>query len=102
MNFAIYPAIDLRAGKVVRLQEGDPGRMTAYSDDPAETARRWLEAGARWLHVVNLDGAFGESDNMNRRPCEKSYELQRNLTHMCNSVAESVRLRLLRQRYLWE
>ena len=66
MNFVIYPAIDLRAGKVVRLQEGDPARMTAYSEDPAETAQRWLAAGARWLHVVNLDGAFGESDNTNR------------------------------------
>jgi len=66
MNFVLYPAIDLRAGKVVRLQEGDPARMTAYSEDPAETAQRWLETGARWLHVVNLDGAFGESDNTNR------------------------------------
>jgi len=65
MNFVLYPAIDLRAGKVVRLQEGDPARMTAYSEDPAETAQRWLETGARWLHVVNLDGAFGESDNTN-------------------------------------
>ncbi len=66
MTFTIYPAIDLRGGKVVRLKEGDPARLTAYSDDPAETARRWLEAGARWLHVVNLDGAFGESDEANR------------------------------------
>ena len=66
MSFTIYPAIDLRGGKVVRLKEGDPRRMTAYSDDPAETARRWLEAGASWLHVVNLDGAFGEKDDANR------------------------------------
>lgn len=66
MSFTIYPAIDLRGGKVVRLQEGDPGRLTAYSDDPAETARRWLEAGAEWLHVVNLDGAFGEEDHTNQ------------------------------------
>jgi len=66
MSFTIYPAIDLRGGKVVRLKEGDPARMTSYSDDPAETARRWLDAGAQWLHVVNLDGAFGESDNANR------------------------------------
>lgn len=65
MTFTVYPAIDLRGGKVVRLKEGDPARMTAYSDDPAETARRWLEAGAHWLHVVNLDGAFGESDDVN-------------------------------------
>jgi len=65
MSFTIYPAIDLRGGKVVRLKEGDPARLTAYSDDPAETARRWLDAGANWLHVVNLDGAFGESDAAN-------------------------------------
>lgn len=66
MSFTIYPAIDLRGGKVVRLKEGDPARLTAYSDDPAATARRWLEAGASWLHVVNLDGAFGENDHANR------------------------------------
>ena len=59
MTFTVYPAIDLRGGQVVRLKEGDVARLTAYSDDSAETARRWLEAGARWLHVVNLDGAFG-------------------------------------------
>ena len=66
MSFAIFPAIDLRAGRVVRLKEGNPARMTAYSDDPAETARRWLSDSASWLHVVNLDGAFGESDHANR------------------------------------
>ena len=67
MSFTIYPAIDLRAGRVVRLKEGDPARMTAYSDDPAETAKRWLKMGAKWLHVVNLDGAFGEGDTANRQ-----------------------------------
>jgi phosphoribosylformimino-5-aminoimidazole carboxamide ribotide isomerase len=67
MSFTIYPAIDLRGGKVVRLKEGDPARMTAYSDDPAETARRWLAMGAKWLHVVNLDGAFGEGDVLNQQ-----------------------------------
>ena len=65
-NFTIYPAIDLRAGRVVRLQQGDPARQTTYSDDPARTAGRWLEAGARWLHVVNLDGAFAENDTANQ------------------------------------
>ncbi len=70
MSFVVYPAIDLRAGKVVRLKEGDPARMTAYSDEPAEMARRWLDTGATWLHVVNLDGAFGESDNVNRLALE--------------------------------
>ena len=71
MSFVIYPAIDLHAGKVVRLKEGDPARMTAYSDDPKEIAQKWLEAGASWLHVVNLDGAFGESDNANRLALQK-------------------------------
>ena len=66
MSFTIYPAIDLRAGRVVRLKEGDPARMTAYSDDPAAMAKHWLEVGASWLHVVSLDGAFGESDRANR------------------------------------
>jgi phosphoribosylformimino-5-aminoimidazole carboxamide ribotide isomerase len=66
MSFTVYPAIDLRAGKVVRLQEGDPARLTSYSDDPAQTARRWLSMGARWLHVVNLDGAFSERDSANQ------------------------------------
>jgi phosphoribosylformimino-5-aminoimidazole carboxamide ribotide isomerase len=65
-SFTIYPAIDLRAGQVVRLKEGDPTRKTIYSDDPAQTARRWLELGAQWLHVVNLDGAFAQSDSMNQ------------------------------------
>ena len=71
----IYPAIDLRGGKVVRLKEGDPARMTAYSDDPAEMARKWLSMGAVWLHVVNLDGAFGESDDANRSALEAVLKL---------------------------
>ena len=66
MSFTIYPAIDLRGGKVVRLKEGDPTRMTVYSDDPAEIAQQWLSFGSRWLHVVNLDGAFGENDSVNQ------------------------------------
>lgn len=66
MSFTIYPALDLRAGKVVRLKEGDPARMTSYSDDPVQMARHWLSKGARWLHVVNLDGAFDENDSLNQ------------------------------------
>ncbi len=71
MNFTVYPSIDLRGGKVVRLREGDPNRMTVYSDDPAETALRWLETGASWVHVVNLDGAFGVRDAENRQALEQ-------------------------------
>ena len=67
MSFVIYPAVDLRGGKVVRLKEGDPERLTSYGDDPAKTARTWLEMGAKWLHVVNLDGAFGEVDDANHQ-----------------------------------
>lgn len=61
----IYPAIDLRRGRVVRLMQGDPERETEYSDDPLCVARRWKDAGARWLHVVSLDGAFGEQTGEN-------------------------------------
>lgn len=65
-GFIGFPAIDLRGGRVVRLKEGDPARQTAYMDDPAAAAKRWLAGGARWLHVVNLDGAFGEGDGRNQ------------------------------------
>lgn len=56
----IYPAIDLRQGQVVRLREGDLNALTHFSSNPVETAVQWIEQGAEWLHVVNLDGAFGE------------------------------------------
>ncbi len=59
----IYPAIDLRGGKVVRLKEGDPTRQTVFSDDPVATAERWRDAGAEWLHVVNLDGALEAAES---------------------------------------
>jgi phosphoribosylformimino-5-aminoimidazole carboxamide ribotide isomerase len=65
-DMIIFPAIDLRRGKVVRLKQGDPGRETVFSEDPAAAAQRWISAGARWLHVVNLDGAFGEEDTENQ------------------------------------
>lgn len=64
-KFTIYPAIDLRAGKVVRLMQGDPDRQTTYGDDPAKIAQVWANAGASWLHVVNLDGAFNEDSAPN-------------------------------------
>jgi phosphoribosylformimino-5-aminoimidazole carboxamide ribotide isomerase len=55
--FEILPAIDLRGGRVVRLRQGDFGRETTFSDDPAGVAAAFVEGGARWLHVVDLDGA---------------------------------------------
>ncbi len=53
----IIPAVDIRAGKVVRLSEGDFDRETIYYDDPVETAKRWEKEGAQFLHIVDLDGA---------------------------------------------
>jgi phosphoribosylformimino-5-aminoimidazole carboxamide ribotide isomerase len=63
--FTIYPAIDLRDGRVVRLQQGDPNQQTTFSDDPVAMARQWVAAGATWLHVINLDGAFDEAGTAN-------------------------------------
>ena len=60
----IVPAIDLRGGRCVRLVQGDYDRETVFGDDPARMARRWIEEGARALHLVDLDGALsGRSDN---------------------------------------
>ena len=53
----LYPAIDLRSGRVVRLTQGDYDRMTVYGADPCAQARAFLSAGAKYLHVVDLDGA---------------------------------------------
>ncbi len=53
----LYPAIDILDGKAVRLVEGDFDAQTVYHDDPLEAARSWVAAGARFLHVVDLDGA---------------------------------------------
>ena len=56
--FEIVPAVDLRAGRCVRLRQGRADAETVFSDDPVAMARRWQEACARRLHVVDLDGAF--------------------------------------------
>lgn len=53
----IWPAIDMRGGKCVRLQQGDYNRETIFADNPAEMALKWKEAGTRYLHLVDLDGA---------------------------------------------
>ena len=61
----LFPAIDIRGGKAVRLMQGDYERETSYDDDPVVAARRWMDGGARWLHVVDLDGArAGEPVNL--------------------------------------
>jgi len=57
MNFHVIPAIDLRGGQVVRLKQGDYAQQTIYAGDPRALASRYADAGARWLHLVDLDGA---------------------------------------------
>lgn len=62
-TLALLPAIDLRGGKCVRLERGDPSREKAYDDDPVARAHAFVAAGARGLHVVDLDGALGSGEN---------------------------------------
>jgi phosphoribosylformimino-5-aminoimidazole carboxamide ribotide isomerase len=59
----LFPAIDLRGGHAVRLERGDPSRETRYDADPVARARAFVAEGARALHVVDLDGAFGTGEN---------------------------------------
>ena len=59
----LFPAIDIRSGRVVRLSQGEATRQTVYGTDPAAVAERFADQGARWIHVVDLDRAFGEGDN---------------------------------------
>jgi phosphoribosylformimino-5-aminoimidazole carboxamide ribotide isomerase len=66
----LYPAIDIRGGRCVRLIEGDFARETAYDADPSDAARRWVDAGAEWLHVVDLDGAV-EGTPVNREAVKR-------------------------------
>jgi phosphoribosylformimino-5-aminoimidazole carboxamide ribotide isomerase len=63
--FEVIPAIDLRGGQVVRLKQGDYAQQTRYAVEPCGLARRYADAGARWLHLVDLDGArSGSLDNL--------------------------------------
>jgi phosphoribosylformimino-5-aminoimidazole carboxamide ribotide isomerase len=61
--FSVFPAIDLRRGRCVRLQKGEAEQETVYSEDPVAVAKDFAAAGARWIHVVDLDAAFGEGTN---------------------------------------
>ncbi|HEY1655510.1 MAG TPA: 1-(5-phosphoribosyl)-5-[(5-phosphoribosylamino)methylideneamino] imidazole-4-carboxamide isomerase [Candidatus Tumulicola sp.] len=60
----VIPAIDLRAGKCVRMERGDPTTTSTYDEDPVERARAFVAAGATRLHVIDLDGAFGSGENL--------------------------------------
>ncbi len=56
-EFTLYPAIDMRNGKCVRLVQGDYDQETIYGDSPFDMARRFANEGAKWIHLVDLDGA---------------------------------------------
>lgn len=60
----LYPAIDIRGGRVVRLSQGEAARETSYGDDPVAQAEAFAAAGAKWVHVVDLDRAFDTGDNL--------------------------------------
>lgn len=57
MSFTIYPAIDMRGGKCVRLVQGDYNQETVYGDSPFDMAKKFVDEGAEWIHMVDLDGA---------------------------------------------
>lgn len=58
----ILPAIDIKGGHCVRLSQGKEDQETKYFDDPVEVAKMWVSQGAKYLHIIDLDGAFGDSD----------------------------------------
>ena len=60
----LFPAIDIRHGRVVRLSQGEATRQTVYGDDPVAVAERFVEQGATWIHLVDLDRAFGDGENL--------------------------------------
>jgi phosphoribosylformimino-5-aminoimidazole carboxamide ribotide isomerase len=72
----VFPAIDLRGGRCVRLIQGEPGAETVYGEDPLAIAHRWAAAGAQWLHIVNLDGAFAGSLQSGGRGADLSPNLR--------------------------
>lgn len=70
-DFTIYPAIDLKIGKVVRLKQGNRLDSKTFDLSPRVAADTWIAQGASWLHVINLDGAFGEDSSPNLDALEK-------------------------------
>ena len=80
-DFTVFPAIDMRAGKVVRLEQGDPSRQTNFGDDPKAWAQLWKDEGATWLHVINLSGAFDEDSATNLDALEDILEIGLNIEY---------------------
>jgi phosphoribosylformimino-5-aminoimidazole carboxamide ribotide isomerase len=80
MSTVLYPAIDVRDGRVVRLQQGDYARETRYADDPFELASRYSAQGATWLHLVDLDaardGGYAQIDLLAKIKTETTLKVQ--------------------------
>ena len=88
-DFVVFPAIDLRRGRCVRLRQGDPAAETVFSEDPAAMARHWVDQGAAWLHVVNLDGALQADAPSSDAAADLPLNWQR-LAEICQAVAAPV------------
>jgi phosphoribosylformimino-5-aminoimidazole carboxamide ribotide isomerase len=78
----LVPSIDSRSGRVVRLSQGEATRQTVYGDDPVAVAERFVQQGASWIHVVDLDRALGTGDNLSA------------VAQIANRVGSRVRLQL--------
>jgi phosphoribosylformimino-5-aminoimidazole carboxamide ribotide isomerase len=78
----LFPSIDIRSGRVVRLSQGEATRQTVYGDDPVAVAERFVQQGASWIHVVDLDRALGTGDNLSA------------VAQIANRVGSRVRLQL--------
>jgi phosphoribosylformimino-5-aminoimidazole carboxamide ribotide isomerase len=74
-EFEVFPAIDLHQGNVVRLKQGNLSQETQYFENPAVAAQAWIDQGAQWLHVVNLDGAFGKDQGKNIQSLKQILEI---------------------------
>lgn len=78
----VFPSIDLLKGRCVQLRQGDPATETVHDDDPIRAARRWVEQGAEWLHVVNLDGALASPGPTDERVGRDAESLPLNLQRL--------------------
>ena len=80
-NFTLYPAIDIKNGKCVRLLFGDMERETVYHENPLDQAMWFVDQGTEWLHIVDLDGAV-EGKNVNKSIIQKMLKLLQNKVHV--------------------
>ena len=78
-SFTIFPAIHIRNGEVVRFTQGDIQNPVVFHTDPLACAQQWIDQGAQWLQVINLDAAFDEEAGNNWRLVEKICKLDVNI-----------------------